>query len=96
MELFGVLLGMAVVSLVVLVVALAIAAPLFWLWMLVDAVIREASAFPSADNVEKIVWIVLMLVLQPVAVLYFFLVWRTQDRVRLWTNRNEPVATAAV
>jgi hypothetical protein len=94
MELFGVVLGLSVLSLVVLALALSLALPLLWLWMLVDAVIREAHAYPSQDNVEKIVWIVLMLIFQPVAVVYFFMVWRTQERVRLHADRSEPVVVA--
>lgn len=92
MELFGVLIGMAVLTSVVLVVALAALLPLFWVWMLADAIVREASAFPSRDNVEKVVWIVLMVTVQPVVVLYFFLVWRTQERVHLWSRASEPAA----
>lgn len=92
MEFFGVLVGMAVLTLVVLVAALFMLLPLFWVWMLADAIVREASTFPSRDNVEKIVWIVLMLTVQPVVVLYFLLVWRTQERVQLWSRASAPAA----
>jgi uncharacterized membrane protein YidH (DUF202 family) len=95
MELFGVLVGLSAVALVIAALALAILLPAFWVWMLADAIIREASAYPSRDNVEKIVWIVLMVTLQPVVVLYFFLVWRTQPRVSLRTAVTETTAPVA-
>ena len=95
MELLGVMLGLTIASLAVLALSISVALPVFWVWMLVDAVIREAHAYPSQDNVEKIVWIVLMLVFQPVAVLYFFMVWRTQERVSLHAKRNDTVCSAA-
>jgi hypothetical protein len=34
--------------------------PLFWLWMLVDAIIRPAEEYPTKTANEKILWIVLM------------------------------------
>jgi hypothetical protein len=76
MELFGAVIGLSVVTWILVAVAAGLVFPVFWLWMLVDAIVREQAAFPSHDMAEKVMWIVLMLAIQPVAALYFFLVWR--------------------
>ncbi len=44
--------------------------------MLIDSVVREPSGYPGRDNTEKVVWVVLMIVFQPVAPVYSLLVWR--------------------
>ncbi len=54
--------------------------PLFWLWMLIDAALRDDAAFPSRGNNEKIVWILLLAFLQIPAVFYFFMVYRKAPR----------------
>ncbi len=50
--------------------------PLLWLWMLIDAIVRDAEDYPTKTTNEKILWIVLMLVLQVSAAVYWFLVYR--------------------
>ena len=50
--------------------------PLFWIWMLVDAIIRPAEEYPSETANEKILWIVLIVVFQVSAAVYWFMVWR--------------------
>ncbi len=61
----------------------AVVLPLAWLWMLVDAVLRREDEYPSEDTVEKVVWIVLMVFLQPSAIAYYFLVYRKRTRGEL-------------
>jgi hypothetical protein len=80
MEMFGVVLGLSVVTWILIALAAGLLFPLFWLWMLIDAVVREQASFPSQETAEKVMWIVLMLVVQPVATIYFFLVWRPGRR----------------
>lgn len=80
MEMFGVVLGLSVVIWILIALAVGLLFPLFWLWMLIDAVVREQASFPSQETAEKVMWIVLMLVVQPVAAIYFFLVWRPGRR----------------
>ncbi len=54
----------------------AVALPLFWLWMLIDAIARRTEDYPSKSTNEKILWIVLMIVFQVSAAVYWFMVWR--------------------
>ena len=54
----------------------AVALPLLWLFMLIDAVLRRDAEYPSRGSTEKIVWIVLMVFLQPSAIAYYLLVFR--------------------
>jgi len=54
--------------------------PLFWLWMLIDAVFRNDAEYPSASSNEKLLWIVVMLVFQLACVFYFFMVYRKIHR----------------
>jgi hypothetical protein len=87
--LFGI--GILVAMVVALVVMLklgfwllfAVVLPLAWLWMLVDAVLRSDAEYPSQGSTEKIVWIVLMIFLQPSAIAYYLLVYRKQKRGEL-------------
>jgi len=76
MELFGTLLGLSILAQISVAVIAGLLFPAFWVWMLVDAITRQPEAFPSKDSTEKIVWIILMIALQPIALVYFFLVWR--------------------
>ena len=79
MDFVGAVIGLSVATWAMLAVAVVAFFPLAWLWMLVDSIIREPADYPGGDVSEKILWIVLMLALQPAAILYFFLVWR-RDR----------------
>ncbi len=63
----------------------AVVLPLAWLWMLVDAVLRTDAEYPSGGSTEKIVWLVLMVFLQPAAIAYYLLVYRVR-------RRGEPAA----
>jgi len=54
--------------------------PLFWLWMLIDAALRDDHEYPSAGNNEKLIWILLMAFFQIACVFYFFLVFRKIER----------------
>ncbi len=54
--------------------------PLFWLWMLIDSVLRRDHEYPSASSNEKVLWIVVMLVFQLACVFYFFMVFRKVER----------------
>ena len=76
MELFGTLLGLSILAQISVAIIAGLLFPAFWVWMLVDAITRQPEAFPSRDSTEKIVWIILLIALQPIALVYFFLVWR--------------------
>lgn len=54
--------------------------PLFWVWMMVDSFIRAEADYPTRSSNEKLVWILLLLFVQPASLLYFFLVHRARPR----------------
>lgn len=62
----------------VVALALALAVPLAWLWMLLDAVLREESDYPgaTATSNNRLLWVVLILLVHVSAVAYFFIVYR--------------------
>lgn len=76
MELVGAIVGLSMATWGLVAVAAGVAFPLFWLWMVVDALGRAPATYPGQDIAEKVLWVVHMLVTQPAAVLYFFIVWR--------------------
>ena len=83
----GILAAVAVALVVMLKVGFwlvfAVALPLLWLFMLIDAVLRTDAEYPSQGSTEKIVWIVLMVFLQPSAIAYYLLVYRKLKRGEL-------------
>jgi hypothetical protein len=80
MEVFGALAILGFVVQVVVIGLLAAAFPLFWIWMLVDAVLREEREYPGSGENDKIVWVLLIALVQVVAVFYFFMVYRKVRR----------------
>lgn len=80
MEVLGALAILGFVVQVVVLGLLAAAFPLFWIWMLVDAVLREECEYPGSGENDKIVWVLLIALVQVVAVLYFFMVYRKVRR----------------
>jgi len=80
MELFAAMFGMSVAMLALAAVGLSLLYPLFWVWMLVDSIVRETWEFPGAQPNDKVVWVLLNALVQPVAVFYYFLVYRKIPR----------------
>ncbi len=76
----GVAVAVAIVFRTGLWLLFAVALPIAWLWMLVDSILRTDAEYPSRDSVEKIVWIVLILLVHPAAIAYYVLVYRKQKR----------------
>jgi hypothetical protein len=95
MEVFGVALGLSVVAWILIAAVSALLLPALWLWMLIDSALRDVADFPSSDMAEKIAWIVLMVVLQPVAALYFFMVWLPARRKSTSPRASHPTGTVA-
>ncbi len=67
----------------------AVALPLFWLWMLIDAIVRKQEDYPSKSANEKVLWIVLILFVHISAVVYLFVVWHAA-RSRAATPATPP------
>lgn len=80
MEFFGAMFGLGVASIVVVATAAAavasVALPILWVWMLIDSILRESYEYPGGGDNEKLVWVLLIALVQPVAILYFFMVYR--------------------
>jgi len=84
-------LALGLVAQIVFWIAVGLLFPLFWLWMLIDAILRRDDEYPSAGSNEKVLWVVLMLVFQLACVFYFFMVYRKIER---GAAQHLPVATA--
>lgn len=95
MEGIGALLGVSVVAWIGLGIAAAIALPFAYLWMLIDAIVRDVDQFPSRDVAEKILWIIVMLTIHPVAAVYFFMVWLPNNRSRFGARATATPSAAA-
>lgn len=67
------LMGLGVLGIVV--AALALAYPVLWVWMLVDAVLRVDAEYPGYGPNRKVLWIVFMVLVHPVAIAYFIAVF---------------------
>lgn len=80
MELFGAMFGMSIAAITIAVVAASLLYPVFWVWMLVDAIIRETWEYPGGGANDKLVWVLLVALIQPVSVIYYFLVYRKVPR----------------
>ena len=76
---------------VVLVASLLL--PVAWLWMLVDAMLRQEWEYPggSATSQNRLLWVLLILFVHCSAVFYFFLVYRAVPR----GSRPQPFVAAS-
>ncbi|MBD3313459.1 hypothetical protein GF345_03385 [Candidatus Woesearchaeota archaeon] len=73
---FGML--MAIIIAVLLFSVIALLLFVLWIWMLIDCVKREFK-----DDMEKVVWILLMVFLGALAsIIYYFVVYRETKRRR--------------
>lgn len=77
MELFGIVTAMSVVMQTIVWSIVALLLPAFWLWMLVDAVIREEWEYPNGTTTSnnKLVWVLLIVFVNFMVVPYFFMVY---------------------
>jgi hypothetical protein len=52
-----------------------IAYPVFVIWMIVDGVLRTDAEYPGAEVNRKVLWVVAMVLVHPVAIAYFIVVF---------------------
>ncbi|HEY4330104.1 MAG TPA: PLD nuclease N-terminal domain-containing protein [Phycisphaerae bacterium] len=64
-------------GIILVVIILAILASIFWLWMLVDAIMNEPS------GVEKIIWVLVILFLHLLGALIYFFARRSGRSARV-------------
>ena len=94
MEIIGLLTAMSAVTITVASILLSIAAPVLWLWMLIDAILREEYEYPgaTATSNNRLLWALLIAFVQVAAVPYFFVVY---TKVRRGSVRGAGVAPQA-
>jgi len=86
-DIAGLFFGLGLVGVVGTLLLIGLLAPLFWIWMLVDAILREEWEYPGAGvaSNNRLVWVVLIAIIQIAAVPYFFMVF---NRVRRGSVRK--------
>ncbi|MDO8846884.1 MAG: hypothetical protein Q7W51_00645 [Coriobacteriia bacterium] len=77
MEIFGLLTAVSAVSMTLTWALLSVAAPVLWLWMLIDALLREEHEYPGATPTSnnRVLWVLLIAFVQLAALPYFFVVY---------------------
>jgi len=99
MELFGTIVGVRLFQATVATVLISLAAPLLWLWMVIDAALRAEWEYPggTASSNNRLLWVLLMLFVQVAAIPYFFMVFSKVKRgsVAGPGQYAAPVGTAA-
>ncbi|HEX9094376.1 MAG TPA: PLDc N-terminal domain-containing protein [Coriobacteriia bacterium] len=90
MDVLGMFIGLAAAWQVVVWSLAGVLFPLFWLWMLVDAFMREPWEYPSKSGNEKLVWVLALVFFQFVAPFYLVMVFR-----RLKRGMSAPAAACA-
>lgn len=92
MELFGAMFGISM-GLVALIAALvSLLFPVFWVWMLIEAVLRDEREYPGATSNEKLLWVLILVFVQFAAVFYWFMV-HTKIRRGSIVSAQQPVAS---
>lgn len=81
-----------VAAVAIVAVLAAVALPIAWLWMLIDALLREERDYPggSATGNQRLLWVLLIAFVHVSAVAYFFIVYRHVPRAA--ATRNVAVA----
>lgn len=74
MELFLASTILGVMGVTVLSALVGAAYTIFWVWMVIDSIVRDSGDYPK--GVDKLLWVLLNAFLQPAFVLYYFLVYR--------------------
>lgn len=80
MELFGFMFGTTIAMLALTAVIAALLAPVFWVWMLIDSIVRESWEYPDGTSNAKLVWVLLIAFVHVTALFYFFMVYRKVAR----------------
>lgn len=69
-----------VVAFVTVAVLAGLLFPAFWVWMLVDSILREPWEYPHGGPNEKLVWVLVIALIQPAAIAYLLFVWARRRR----------------
>ena len=79
-ELFGFATALLVIGAIVAAAIVSLALPIGWVWMLVDAILREDADYPGASANSRLMWVLLIALLPITAFAYFFLVYAKAKR----------------
>lgn len=79
-ELIGLTTAFLIVGFVIVAALLSLAAPVAWIWMLVDAILREDADYPGSYENARLIWVLLIAFLPVTAVVYFFVVYARAKR----------------
>jgi hypothetical protein len=74
--------GIAFVGIGALSALASIAYPVFTLWMIIDGILRSDAEYPGTETNRKVLWVVAMVLIQPVVIIYFFAVFLKVRRTR--------------
>ena len=82
MELFGMFVGISALTLTLGTVLASLAAPVLWLWMVIDAALREEWEYPgaTASSNNRLLWVLLMIFVHIAAIPYYFVVFAKVKR----------------
>jgi hypothetical protein len=77
-------LGVGALALVfgMLALALSLAYPVMWVWMLVDGILRTEEEYPGSNPNRKVLWVLAMALVHPAFIVYFFVVFMRARRTR--------------
>ena len=94
MEIFGLLTAVSAVSMTLTWALLSVAAPVLWLWMLIDALLREEHEYPGATPTSnnRLLWVLLIAFVQLAALPYFFVVYSKVRRGSVASPNAAPQA----
>lgn len=74
-HMLGGLFALAIGAHVTLWVVASVLFPLFLIWMLIDAILRDEREYPGGAQNARLLWVLLMAFVNPVAIVYFFVVF---------------------
>lgn len=97
MDIIGLLFGVSAVSVTLTWILLSLAAPLLWLWMLIDALARQEYEYPGATAASnnRLLWALLIAFVQIAAIPYFFMVYSKIKRGSIVVPATATVENAA-
>ena len=86
--------GFAFAGLGVLGAVAGVAYPILVIWMIIDGILRTDAEYPGTETNRKILWVLGMIFLHPVAIAYFILVFVKVPRKRRQPAPQYSVSTA--
>lgn len=77
MDAIGIAIGASALTMTLVWTLIGLAAPVLWLWMLIDSFVREEYEYPgaTATSNNKLLWVLLIVLTQIAAIPYFFMVY---------------------